>query len=323
MSSGESCISEREHLLELAGRCQQLPLASGKDEPTAVLDDCVALDGLVAEVLTELEDKCTRGDGPLCSLVGAAYQGFITRRLSIELASPRCKKLGARCHGRTRSAARLALRLREGAKPNNEAARKWLQAGCDASDVRGCVELAQSLALDQDPKATRYYRRGCELKHPASCVEAIYRSTRNNITDRKLELAVAKVLAKQCGPRASAALICNALGFMTERGLITGKQRKLAGEIYSQACFWGSTMACANTVLFGVNHRRRARGLKYETAPKRLAEACDVSKAEPEHLCTAYGVLLKRGLGSKRNYRKGSKLLRTLCRGSYKDACGL
>jgi len=305
-----------------AKRCSELKVYS---EPVAVAPKptraCSELDGNVFHIAGDLEAACRKKQGAMCALLGNAYLGYRTRKVLVGLVSPRCKS-GQRCHGRHSKVVRMALRMKIGRANDNTKAARWLKAACDAGTASGCVELAELRMLHNKPGHEPLLRRACQLGHPASCSEVLYRNVRTVLTEQTNLRHGVQLLTRKCSDSPTAAYSCNSLGFLVERGLVKGQPARKAFGLYQKACSRGSIEGCANLIFFGVNRPRATRRLKYRDVAK-LAEGCNSHRGEPDDICTAWGIALKRGLGIKRQFRKGAKLLRKVCKTGYRSACGI
>lgn len=253
-----------------------------------------------------LEENCTAGHGPSCTLLGFLYS-----------------------------------RGRSGVARDDTKSMEYLVRACTLDDVEGCYHIGSVASQSAQYSAARVaYQRACELGSGLACArggdlfERGVGGDPNAATATKLFERAHQLLAPTCPGDGSG---CYVLGYLYDGGRGVAKDAVKRNEAYRNGCASGSGDAC--TMLAGLldeakdtdgaNDALERACNKYDNgdACRRLAERLAIAKKDldrafalakrgcsldPAH-CGTLGELYRVGFGVAEDATEATRLYKTAC----------
>jgi TPR repeat protein len=308
------CVTRAAYASVLSKDCGALEIGfeSAPSTKNQARRACDELAFLLADADADWVKGCEGGEVAACTLLGGSRQGYRTASARIELYSPRCAK-GSDCHGHAKKGERLGF---AGPTHDDGAARAAFEKACRGGAIAACIELAQQAGTD-----TSAFRELC-TKHgePAACSEAAYQiAVVGRVTDAALIAKAGSVLASRCD--SGVGLACNNLAFLIERKIVEPKSDEASSLRYQAGCRLGNALACTNLVALALRSPKIARTITWDDGSKILEAACNENTDDGRRHCLAFGFVLQRGYGRKPDLRRGTELVKRLCKAGFQEAC--
>ncbi|MCC6522558.1 MAG: sel1 repeat family protein [Polyangiaceae bacterium] len=303
-----------------------LVASCGADRDTATfaaavarMGDCQKLAALGPEVERYLAARCAAADGASCTLLGHAARRQMSLGIETSLVSPPCASASASCNAQVQRALPFEFALGPAGSADPAAASRRFQQGCDGGHQDGCLAIAELTAGSNPFGAAELYGRACRAGRTAACAHAVYLfRAAGRVEDTALEAEIARQLGVQCDLGTASA--CNALGFVVERGVGVPPSADGARALYGRACRAGDAIGCANLAFEVVNQPKLAAQSPLDAAALGLLEQT-CRGDEIKETCLAAGVMLVRGVGTKKDAKRARALLKPLCDRGYREAC--
>jgi hypothetical protein len=318
---GKDCPALAKPLRGLAQQCAMLRAERG--DFGQAYNACTELAAQAPAQASQIAGACKAGDAIACHLHGALLSGRLTALVAHEIISPPCRrKAGIYCSTQLQRRAQIPF---ASSNRNPDQALQAFEHACKGGVEASCLERLQLLE-DRGGSGLRQAQQLACIQHglTSSCSALVQNDAQTRVFDFKAIRAVEKALRKQCDQ--GRGLACNALGFGFEANLLrskNGKPLQQAATHYAKACRLKAATGCANLIVFGLNHRRYARKLPYgpTDAARQVTEGCDIKQEALWPICFAEALALKRGLGTRRQFRTGQRLMRKLCKRRFVHAC--
>ncbi|MBI4957050.1 MAG: sel1 repeat family protein [Myxococcales bacterium] len=309
----------------VGGEVAALAASCGADRDTASfaaavarMGDCQKLAAQGPEVLTYLAARCAAADGASCTLLGHAARRQMSLGIETSLVSPPCATATASCNAQVQRVLPFEFALGPGGADPGAAGLRF-QQGCDSGHLDGCLAIAELTAASNPFGAAEIYGRACRAGRTPACAQAVYLfRAAGRVEDTALEADIARELGAQCDRGTASA--CNALGFVVERGVGVPPSADGARALYARACRAGDAIGCANLAFEVVNDPKLAARSPLDAAALGLLEQT-CRGDEIKETCLAAGVMLARGLGSKKDPKRARAVLKPLCDKGYREAC--